>query len=1052
MKIAIMHQRKHPLNPNGYDHYGSLADSFIQGTGTLVSNLNADMLDGLHAFDFTLDRILGYGNTTTKDMTVNNLTVTGNLTVQGTTTTINTTELTVEDNIITLNSGETGAGVTAGTSGIEIDRGTLSNAQILFDETNDEFQFKYADGTYTTINALNIKIGGAEVIDSSRNLIGINSIEQTLNFNSSGSDYWLRIKSSGTVADQGGLELHQGAQYTIRLTTLGTGGTSGKLHIYSWDSSSSAKVADIAYLYVDGHAEFPNYLNTGYLNVSGSTVINSSLEGYFTNLVNKAKGTADATTTLYNSYQHILRGSYWDGSASQSYDITLQNVMTSTTPTAKLSIQFAGTEKAYIDSSGKLWTSGDVQIGSDKILDSGGNTVISFNGTGNTAITGTLSVDEIKTYSDTYLHFTTSTARDIGADIYDTHRWFFRVFEDANSTTTLRNSPGVDLVGKYYDGTSSVQYPIKLQTVMIDTTPTAKLSISFNGSEVFWLRDDGAFRSLYLRETKAIEASDGTIFAWTYNANSSYALTLRNPSGDTSDVLRIRNSADTTTVFSVTGEGNTTIGGVLYFGSGSSLTRDQGGSIELGDSTSSGVVPYIDFHYGVGSAQDFNVRLQNYKDKGFWIKFGDGTVALDLTNTIVKVGVDLAPSTNAGYSLGTDSYLWKYAKVRYGLHAYTQGNAPRSTEDDTYKVLHAGGPTSDFIISLQDGTGRVQFYWNATPYGSDSSSNYIVTGEAAGKILFSPPGNPFFALYYAPSGTAGSSISWTTLFYINTDGTTWIKGATTIASSLSVSSSLTVGGTATFNGNVQSAQNDSLIWNLRSPASTSSATSKNSPTLKFECTYWDSVNSVSVTDYFTLRAKGSQTLPYFALGFNGTEIYKFMYYGTLRCINQASTSYYHEFGPHYSYGGNTFFNTNMAYAVMRVNGARVLYLDDGVASKTNDSSSINVYAIYYNYSYTKSALRWKEDVAEITPRIDWIDRVKPYRFRYKGDKRYTIGLVAEELPEEVKVYDIDEKTGKKELAGFDVNALLALLIHVVKDLRKRVNMIEKTINTRRINI
>jgi trimeric autotransporter adhesin len=57
----------------------------------------------------------------------------------------------------------------------------------------------------------------------------------------------------------------------------------------------------------------------------------------------------------------------------------------------------------------------------------------------------------------------------------------------------------------------------------------------------------------------------------------------------------------------------------LVFGdtSSSSLSVDQGGAIELGDSTSSGKTPFIDFHYGIGgSAQtDYNVRLWNNSDQ-----------------------------------------------------------------------------------------------------------------------------------------------------------------------------------------------------------------------------------------------------------------------------------------------------------------------------------------------------------------------------------------------------------------------------------------------------
>ena len=68
--------------------------------------------------------------------------VTGNLEVQGTTTTIDTANLTIEDNIILLNKGETGAGVTEVTSGLQIDRGSLDDAQLVWDEAVDKFRFQ----------------------------------------------------------------------------------------------------------------------------------------------------------------------------------------------------------------------------------------------------------------------------------------------------------------------------------------------------------------------------------------------------------------------------------------------------------------------------------------------------------------------------------------------------------------------------------------------------------------------------------------------------------------------------------------------------------------------------------------------------------------------------------------------------------------------------------------------------------------------------------------------------------------------------------------------
>lgn len=75
-----------------------------------------------------------------------NLTVMGNLTVKGDTTVIETEELKVNDNIITLNSNVLPPQVPVANSGIEISRGVENNTYILYNETVDRWQFSN-DGT-----------------------------------------------------------------------------------------------------------------------------------------------------------------------------------------------------------------------------------------------------------------------------------------------------------------------------------------------------------------------------------------------------------------------------------------------------------------------------------------------------------------------------------------------------------------------------------------------------------------------------------------------------------------------------------------------------------------------------------------------------------------------------------------------------------------------------------------------------------------------------------------------------------------------------------------
>jgi hypothetical protein len=60
--------------------------------------------------------------------------INGDLLVNGVTTTIESATLTVKDNIIIINEGETGNGVTLNTSGIQIDRGEEPDVSFLWDE------------------------------------------------------------------------------------------------------------------------------------------------------------------------------------------------------------------------------------------------------------------------------------------------------------------------------------------------------------------------------------------------------------------------------------------------------------------------------------------------------------------------------------------------------------------------------------------------------------------------------------------------------------------------------------------------------------------------------------------------------------------------------------------------------------------------------------------------------------------------------------------------------------------------------------------------------
>ena len=107
----------------------------------------------------SLPDVSGTLTVSNSDVTFSNLTVSGDLIVSGNTTTINTANLFVEDNIILLNSGETSTPTL--NAGVEIERGTSTNVVLRWNETTDKWEFTNDGSTYNNLGA-----GGATVSSS----------------------------------------------------------------------------------------------------------------------------------------------------------------------------------------------------------------------------------------------------------------------------------------------------------------------------------------------------------------------------------------------------------------------------------------------------------------------------------------------------------------------------------------------------------------------------------------------------------------------------------------------------------------------------------------------------------------------------------------------------------------------------------------------------------------------------------------------------------------------------------------------------------------------
>lgn len=125
---------------------GSLSYNNVNGRFTYTP---PDLSGYLTSENDTLATVTSRGSTTTADITVNDLTVSGNLTVQGSTIQLGT--YTVAANEIVILDGTEGSPISDGF--FRVDRGTSTDVSLKWNETADLWQFTTDGTTYNNINA-----------------------------------------------------------------------------------------------------------------------------------------------------------------------------------------------------------------------------------------------------------------------------------------------------------------------------------------------------------------------------------------------------------------------------------------------------------------------------------------------------------------------------------------------------------------------------------------------------------------------------------------------------------------------------------------------------------------------------------------------------------------------------------------------------------------------------------------------------------------------------------------------------------------------------------
>lgn len=144
-----------PLNPSGVTFFGSQngIDQVYESSTNFVYDSGNDRL---HVGNLTVNNNGYIGSEDyPQAISISNLgdvnfasgvVIQGNLRVNGTQTVVNTEITTLADNIILLNSGVSGANTND--AGIEIDRGTLDNVHLWWDEESDQWMISNTGNLY----------------------------------------------------------------------------------------------------------------------------------------------------------------------------------------------------------------------------------------------------------------------------------------------------------------------------------------------------------------------------------------------------------------------------------------------------------------------------------------------------------------------------------------------------------------------------------------------------------------------------------------------------------------------------------------------------------------------------------------------------------------------------------------------------------------------------------------------------------------------------------------------------------------------------------------
>lgn len=237
-------------------------------------------------------------------------------------------------------------------------------------------------------------------------------------------------------------------------------------------------------------------------------------------------------------------------------------------------------------------------------------------------------------------------------------------------------------------------------------------------------RENAAAGNFSFAAGRRAKAQHPGAFVWADNTDTDFASTAPNQFLIRADKVGIGTATPQTTL---------DVAGIITWGA-SSLAQDQGGSIELGDSLGAGAGPYLDFHFGMGAAEDFNVRLINDAagrltvDAGTLRITGNVGIGLDTPSAPLEVAGMVKATRFMGD--GSELALLNASSLASGTVAEARIDALLARDSEILPaVLASDGTGSGLNADLFDGLNSSAFWQLSGNSGTTPNLHFLGTTD-----------------------------------------------------------------------------------------------------------------------------------------------------------------------------------------------------------------------------------------------------------------------------------------------------------------------------------